>query len=43
MAEAILSLQRAAELDPSDADAHYNLGVLLKEAGRFKDGNSSLS
>ena len=37
MAEAILSLQRAAELDPSDADAHYNLGVLLKEAGRFKE------
>ena len=37
MAEAILSLQRAAELDPSDADAHYNLGVLLKESGRFKD------
>ena len=37
MAEAILSLQRAAELDPSNADAHYNLGVLLKEAGRFKE------
>ncbi|MBT6264981.1 MAG: tetratricopeptide repeat protein [Halieaceae bacterium] len=37
MAEAILSLQRVAELDPSDADAHYNLGVLLKESGRFKE------
>ena len=37
VAEAILSLKRVTELDPSNADAQYNLGVLLKESGRIQE------
>ena len=35
--EAILSFNNAIERDASHASAHYNLGVLLRRKGHFKN------
>lgn len=39
--DALPAFQKMAELMPSQADAHYNLGVALKSAGRYIDAVSS--
>ncbi len=35
--DALTAFQKMAELMPNEADAHYNLGVALKSAGRYED------
>ncbi|NOU00233.1 MAG: tetratricopeptide repeat protein [Gallionella sp.] len=35
--DALPAFQKMAELMPNEADAHYNLGVALKSAGRYED------
>jgi tetratricopeptide (TPR) repeat protein len=42
LARALVWAERAAELAPRDADAHANLGYLLKAAGRFGDAEIAL-
>ena len=37
MAEAQAALLRAVELDPSSAQAHYNLGLLAASGGRYAE------
>ena len=39
--DALPAFQKAAELMPDDAEAHYNLGVMLKNAGRFEEAVAS--
>ena len=39
--EAILSFNNAVKRDASHASAHYNLGVLLRRKGRFKESVES--
>lgn len=39
--DALSVFQKVAELLPGEADAHYNLGVALKSAGRFVDAVTS--
>jgi tetratricopeptide (TPR) repeat protein len=39
--EAVIANQKAVELDPTDADAHYNLGNSLDELGRLEDAETS--
>lgn len=39
--DALPAFQKAAELMPNQADAHYNLGVALKSAGRYADATTS--
>ena len=39
--EALHALQKAAELLPDDAEAHYNLGVTLKELGHLAEAEAS--
>jgi protein O-GlcNAc transferase len=35
--DALPAFQKVIELLPADAEAHYNLGVVLKSAGRLED------
>ena len=39
--DALLALQKAAELLPDDAEAHYNLGTVLKDLGQLDDAVTS--
>jgi protein O-GlcNAc transferase len=39
--DALPAFQKAAELMADDAEAHYNLGVVLKSAGRLADAAAS--
>jgi tetratricopeptide (TPR) repeat protein len=39
--DALPAFQKAADLMPADAEAHYNLGVVLKGAGRLEDAAAS--
>ena len=39
--EAVDAIQTAIELSPKDAEAHSNLGVILKELGRLDDAETS--
>ncbi len=40
--QALLPMQKAAELSPNDADAHSNLGCVLNDLGRWNDAETSL-
>ena len=35
--EAVTALEQAIRLEPDRAEAHYNLGVLLADAGRLAE------
>jgi predicted TPR repeat methyltransferase len=37
----LVALQKSVQLDPQDAEAHYNLGVLLEELRRLKEAEAS--
>ena len=39
--DALPAFQKVAELMPADPEAHYNLGVVLKGAGRLEDAAAS--
>jgi uncharacterized protein (TIGR02466 family) len=39
--ESIIISQKSIELDPQDAEAHNNLGVLLQHQGRLKEAEAS--
>ena len=39
--DALLAFQKVAELMPADPEAHYNLGVMLKSAGRLDEAAAS--
>jgi Flp pilus assembly protein TadD/SAM-dependent methyltransferase len=39
--ESLVALQKSAELDPLDVEAHHNLGVMLQELGRLKEAEVS--
>ncbi len=39
--QAVTEYQEAVRLDPSDADAHVHLGLLLRELGRDEDANKA--
>ena len=39
--DALPAFQKVAELMPADAEAHYNLGVVLKSAGRLDEAVAS--
>lgn len=39
--DALPAFQKTAELMPDDAEAHYNLGIVLKSAGRLDDALTS--
>ena len=39
--ESLVASQKSVELDPQDAEAHYNLGNTLKEQGRLKEAEAS--
>ena len=39
--EALAAYQKTTELMPNDAEAHYNLGVVLKNLGRLNDAVAS--
>lgn len=39
--DALLALQKAAELLPDDADAHNNLGIALKDLGQLNEAMAS--
>lgn len=41
ISESVIANQKAAWLDPEDAEAHSNLGVTLTEIGRFEDAEAS--
>ena len=41
--ESLVASQKSVQLDPQDAEAHSNLGVLLQEQGRLKEAEASLS
>lgn len=41
MSEAVVAKQRASELSPKDADAHFNLGNSLSELRRFAEAESA--
>ena len=41
LAESLAPMQLAVELSPQDAQAHYNLGVTLRELGRLDDSEAS--
>jgi len=40
-ADALVPMQKAAALSPSDVEAHYNLGVTLQDMGRFLEAEGS--
>jgi len=40
-AEALMPMQKAAVLSPTEADVHSNLGVTLQDLGRFKEAKAS--
>ena len=42
MDEAEASYTQAIALDPSNADVHYNLGIVLQELARFEESEASL-
>ena len=42
LAEAVSAYRQALERDPSFADAHYNLGLLLESSGKKADAISHL-
>ena len=39
--ESLIVTQKSVELEPLDAEAHYNLGVLLEEQGKLKEAEAS--
>jgi Flp pilus assembly protein TadD/SAM-dependent methyltransferase len=39
--ESLVATQKSVQLNPQDADAHYNLGVMLQELGRLKEAEVS--
>ena len=39
--EAVNANQKAVELSPQDAEAHYNLGITLQELGRLEEAEAS--
>ena len=39
--EALIASQKCVELAPQDAEAHFNLGVLLKEQARLEEAKAS--
>ena len=39
--DALPAFQKVAELMPADPEAHYNLGVVLKSAGRLEEAVAS--
>ena len=41
--KSLIANQRAVEISPNDAEAHYNLGNTLKGLGRLKDAEASFS
>ena len=41
--EALIVCQKSVQLDPQDAEANKNLGILLQEQNRFKEAEESLS
>ena len=40
-ADAVMANQKAVALVPNDAEAHYNLGITLKDLGRLEDAETS--
>ena len=39
--ESLIASQKSVELDPQDAEAHYNLGVILQGLGRLNEAEAS--
>ena len=39
--ESLVVCQKSVELNPQDAEAHNNLGIILKELGRLKEAEVS--
>jgi Flp pilus assembly protein TadD len=39
--ESLVALQKSAELDPLDAEVHYNLGIILKDLGKLDEAETS--
>jgi tetratricopeptide (TPR) repeat protein len=39
--DSLIANQKAVEISPNDAEAHYNLGNTLKELGRLEDAETS--
>ena len=39
--EALVATQKPVQLEPQDAEAHYNLGIMLKELGRLDEAEAS--
>ena len=39
--ESLVAIQKSAQLDPQNSEAHYNLGVILQELGRLKEAEAS--
>ena len=40
---ALRYFEKALEIDPNLAEAHYNLGITLKELGRLDDAEASFT
>ena len=40
--ESLVASQKSVQLDPQDAEAHNNLGVILQELGRLNEAEASL-
>ena len=41
LSESLIPSQKSAQLDPTDSEAHYNLGIILKELGRLDAAETS--
>jgi len=39
--ESLIASQKSVELDPQDAEAHYNLGVILQGLGRLEEAETN--
>ena len=41
LSESLIPSQKSAELEPTDSEAHYNLGITLQDLGRLEEAMSS--
>ena len=41
LSESLIPSQKSAQLEPTDSEAHYNLGIILKELGRLDAAETS--